>query len=147
MKYNTEILINLPREKVLELFLNTDHLKKWQPGLLSFTHLDGEPGEEGSRSKQVFEGRKGDLVITETIMNKQLPEQIQMSYRSRGVYNEVENHFTEQEAGITLWQIENNFRFWGFVMLMIPFMKNAFIHNTMLNMDRFKLFAEYGKSK
>jgi hypothetical protein len=147
MKYNTEILINLPREKVLELFLNTEHLKKWQPGLLSYAHLDGEQGEEGSRSKQVFEGRKGELVITETITSKQLPEHIHMSYRSRGVYNEVNNRFTEQEAGITLWQIENNFRFRGIMMLMIPFMKNAFIHNTMLNMDRFKLFAEYEENK
>ncbi len=147
MKYNTEILINLPREKVLELFLNTDHLKQWQPGLLSYTHLDGEPGEVGSRSQQVFEGRKGELKITETITAKELPEQIHMSYRSRGVYNEVKNHFTEQETGITLWQIENDFRFIGIMMLMIPFMKNAFIHNTMLNMDRFKLFAEYGENK
>jgi len=147
MKYDTEILINLPREKVLELFLNTDHLKQWQPGLLSYTHLDGDPGEEGSRSKQVFEGRKGELVITETITSKQLPERIHMSYRSRGVDNEVKNLFTEQEAGKTLWQIENDFRFRGIMMLMIPFMKNAFIHNTMLNMDRFKLFAEYGENK
>lgn len=147
MKYNTEILINLPREKVLELFLNIDHLKQWQPGLLSYAHLDGEPGEEASRSQQVFEGRKGELVITETITSKQLPERIHMSYRSRGVYNEVKNRFTEQEAGITLWQIENDFRFRGIMMLMIPFMKNAFIHNTMLNMDRFKLFAEFGENK
>ena len=142
MRYTSEILINLPRSKVIELFDNTDNLSRWQPGLKSFTHLEGEPGEVGARSEQVYEGRKGDLVMTETIRTKQLPEQFHMSYKARGVYNEVENWFTEKEPELTLWRTENYFRFGGVMMLMVPFMKNAFIHNTMLNMDRFKLFAE-----
>jgi len=142
MKYTCEILINLPRAKVIELFDNTENLQKWQPGLLSLTHLEGEPGEEGARSELVYEGRKGDLVMTETILTKRLPDQFHMDYRARGVYNRNENWFTEKEAGVTLWQSVNYFRFRGMMMLMVPFMKQAFIHNTMLNMDRFKLFAE-----
>ena len=142
MKYTAEIRINLPRSKVLELFDNTDNLYKWQPGLKSFTHLEGESGEEAARSELVYEGRKGDLAITETITFKKLPEQFFMNYTSRGVYNEVENWFTEPEPGLTLWRTVNTFRFKGFMLLMAPFMKQAFIHNTMLNMDRFKLFAE-----
>ena len=142
MKYTTEIRINLPRSKVLKLFDNTANLYKWQPGLKSYTHLAGEPGEEGARSELVYEGRKGDLVITETIGHKDLPEQFFMNYTSRGVYNKVENWFTEIEPGITLWKTINTFNFKGIMLLMAPFMKQAFIHNTMLNMDRFKLFAE-----
>ena len=69
MKYTCEILINLPRARVLELFDSSENLKKWQPGLLSLTHLDGKPGEEGARSELVYEGRKGDLVMIETILN------------------------------------------------------------------------------
>lgn len=142
MRYTSEILIKLPISRVVELFDSTDKLSRWQPGLKSFTHLEGEPGEVGARSELVYEGRKGDLVMTETIITKLLPEQFHMSYKSRGVYNEVENWFTEKEPGLTLWRTENYFRFGGVMMLMVPFMKNAFIHNTMLNMDRFKLFAE-----
>ena len=142
MKYTAEIRINLPRSKVLELFDNTEYLYMWQPGLRSFTHLAGEPGEEGARSELVYDGRKGDLVITETISFKRLPEQFHMNYTSRGVYNEVENWFTELEPGLSLWRTVNTFRFKGIMLLMAPFMKQAFIHNTMLNMDRFKLFAE-----
>lgn len=142
MKYTCEILINLPRARVLELFDSSENLKKWQPGLLSLTHLDGKPGEEGARSELVYEGRKGDLVMIETILNKKLPEQFHMAYKARGVYNTVENWFLEKEPGITLWRSVNVFRFRGIMMFMVPFMKQAFIHNTMLNMDRFKLFAE-----
>ena len=107
MKYTCEILINLPRAKVIELFDNTENLQKWQPGLLSLTHLEGEPGEEGARSELVYEGRKGDLVMTETILTKRLPDQFHMDYRARGVYNRNENWFTEKEAGVTLWQSVN----------------------------------------
>lgn len=142
MKYTTEIVIRLPRAKVIELFLNAENFKHWQPGLKSFEHLEGKQGEESARSKLVYAGRKSDLIITETIAANRLPEQIDMSYKSRGVFNRVENHFTEQEPELTLWRTENHFRFGGVMMLMVPFMKQAFIHNTMLNMDRFKLFAE-----
>lgn len=145
MKYTAEIRINLPRKQVLELFDNSENLSKWQPGLRRLTHLEGKPGEEGARSELLYEGRKGDLVITETIALKKLPEQLHMIYKSRGVYNEVENWFTEEEPGTTLWRSVNLFRFKGIMMLMAPFMKQAFIHNTMLNMDRFKLFAENPK--
>jgi len=147
MRYTTEISINLPRSRVIELFDSTENLSRWQPGLLSMTHLEGTPGEEGARSELVYKGRKGDLVMTETIRKKQLPEQFHMSYKARGVYNEVENWFTEEEPGLTLWRTENYFRFGGVMMLMVPFMKKAFIHNTMLNMDRFKLFAEDAETK
>lgn len=142
MKYTAEIRIKLPRRQVLEIFDNTENHYKWQPGLQSLTHLEGKPGEEGARSELVYEGRKGDLLITETITVKKFPEQIHMNYKSRGVCNEVENWFTEEEPGLTLWRSVNLFRFKGIMMLMAPFMKQAFIHNTMLNMDRFKLFAE-----
>jgi hypothetical protein len=142
MKYTAEIRINLPRDRVLEIFDNTENLYKWQPGLRSMTHLEGKSGEMGARSSLVYEGRKGDLVITETITVKKLPQQMHMTYKSRGVFNVVENWFTEEEPGITLWRSVNLFRFNGFMMLMAPFMKQAFIHHTMLNMDRFKLFAE-----
>jgi hypothetical protein len=142
MRYSTEILIRQPRNKVIELFQDLNSLQKWQPGLKSFEPLDRIPGEEGARVKLIYESRKGDLVMTETITSKQLPEYIHMTYRSRGVYNEVKKRFTEPEPGVTLWRSENYFRFRGVMMVMIPFMKQAFIHNTLLNMDRFKLFAE-----
>lgn len=143
MKYTAEIMIRLPRQAVVELFGQSDKLSEWQPGLKSITHLEGTPGEEGARAELVYEGRKGDLVMTETIIKKQLPEQFHMIYRSRGVYNEVNNWFIEEEPGRTLWRTENMFRFSGIMRLLAPLMKQAFIHNTMLTMDRFKIFAEH----
>lgn len=147
MKYTTEVIIHLSREKVIELFDNTENLYKWQPGLKSFEHLSGEPGQEGSQSTMVYDGRKGDLVMTETITLRKLPDEFHGVYKAKGVYNEMYNYFRESEAGITLWKTVSVFRFNGLMALMAPFIKKAFMDNTLLSMERFKVFAETADKK
>ncbi|MEM7797967.1 MAG: SRPBCC family protein [Chloroflexota bacterium] len=39
MKYSTEVVIDLPRERVIELFDNTENMYKWQNGLKSHEFL------------------------------------------------------------------------------------------------------------
>lgn len=147
MKYTIDININLPREKLIELFDDRDKLSKWQEGLKSITPLEGKAGAEGSTSRMVYAGRKGDLVITETIKKRDFPEEYRATYTSKGVYNEVTNYFTEPEPGRTLWTMINIFKFKGIMALMAPFMKTAFSSNTLLNMERFKAFAEQNEAE
>ncbi len=142
MNYSTEVSINLPRSKVIELFDSTENLYKWQVGLKSFERISGEPDQEGARSKLVYEGRKGDLEMIEAIVKRNFPEEFHGIYKARGVYNEVYNYFTEPEENRTLWRMENTFKFRGLMFLMAPFMRSAFTNNTLLNMERFKSFAE-----
>lgn len=147
MKYTIDISINMPRERVIELFDNPDNLSKWQLGLKSFTQLEGKAGQEGSSSRMVFTGRKSDLVITETVKRRNFPDLYCVDYKSKGVYNEVINHFSEPEPGQTIWKMINVFKFSGIMALMAPFMKSAFTSNTLLNMERFKAFAEKAPQK
>jgi hypothetical protein len=142
MEYPNSITINLPRKELFELFENPDNLSSWQDGLKSFEHLGGAKGEEGSSSRFVYAGRKGDLLITGTITKRIFPEEYNITYKSKGVYNTISNRFTEPEPGLTHWEMVNYFRFSGLMALMAPFMKSAFRSNTVLNMERFKVFAE-----
>ena len=142
MKYTTEIGINLPREKVIELFDNPENWSKWQLGLKSYNQLEGYAGQEGSTSKMIYTGRKSDLVIVEEVKRRNFPELYSVSYKSKGVYNEVISYFSEPEPGQTIWKMINEFKFSGMMALMAPFMKSAFSSNTVLNMERFKIFAE-----
>ena len=142
MKYSIDISINLPLEKVIALFDNRDKLAMWQEGLKSITPLGGKPGEEGSTSRMVYAGRKSDLEIIETVSRRNFPDEYTAIYTSKGVYNEVSNYFSETEPGHTLWMVVNTFRFKGMMALMAPFMKTAFSSNTLLNMERFKAYAE-----
>lgn len=141
MTYTTEVIIHLPRQKVLELFDSEENLYKWQIGLQSIKTLSGEPGQEGTRSMMVYEARKGSLQITETITRKNFPDEFFCRYESRGVKNEMYNYF-EEDGDHTLWRTVNVFKFRGMMALMAPFMKSAFSNNTLLNMERFKSFAE-----
>jgi len=147
MKYSTQVSIQLSREKVIELFDSTENLYKWQPGLLRFEHLSGEPGKAGAKSRMVYEARKGELEMVETITQRNLPDEFHGTYEARGVFNQVSNFFTEEKDGTTVWRTENVFRFKGMMALMAPFMKKAFTHNTLLTMERFKVFAESSEKK
>ena len=51
MKFSVEIIINLPHAYVVELFDSTENLYKWHPGLISFEHESGSPGEVGGKSR------------------------------------------------------------------------------------------------
>jgi len=146
MKYTTEVSIKLPRLKVIELFDSTENMYKWQLGLKSYEHISGVPGEEGSLCKMVYEGRKGDLIMTETITKRNFPDEFHGIYEARGVYNEIYNHFEEQGDDLTIWRTKSIFKFRGLMALMAPFMKSAFSNNTLLNMERFKTFAENTKA-
>ena len=142
MKYTTEVTINLHRTRVIELFDSTENMYKWQDGLKSFKVISGEPGAEGCRSEMVYEGRKGDLEMIETITKRNLPEEFHGMYEARGVCNEMYNYFSETDSGNTIWQTVSVFKFRGLMALMAPFMRAAFTNNTLLNMERFKSFAE-----
>lgn len=142
MKYTTELSISLPRDRVIELFDNTENLYEWQEGLLSFELLEGEAGQEGAVSKMVYASRKNDLLMTETIIKRKFPDEFVAIYKAKGVKNVINNYFLEVKPGQTTWKMHNVFRFSGMMALMSPFMKSAFQANTVLTMERFKLFAE-----
>jgi hypothetical protein len=145
MKYTTEVSINLSRDKVIELFDSTENMYKWQPGLKSFEHVSGQPGQEGALSNLVYEGRKGDLLMKETITKRNFPDEFHGVYEARGVYNEMYNYFEETAENVCTWRTVSIFKFRGLMALMAPFMKSAFTNNTLLNMERFKKFAEEAK--
>jgi len=142
MKYSSEIEINLPVKKVVELFDNPDNLKHWQPGLQSFQHLSGTPGEPGAKSKLHFKMGKRDIEMIETITVRNLPEEFSGTYEAKGVWNEVKNHFISLDENRTLYRCENEFQFSGFMKIIGFLMPGAFKKESMKYLVQFKEFAE-----
>ena len=91
LNYTVEIEINSPREKVIELFDNSDNLMKWQTGLKRFDHISGIPGEEGAKSRLTYIENGRELEMTETIIKKELPEKFSALYEAKGVKNKISN--------------------------------------------------------
>lgn len=147
MKYTTEIVINLPREEVIKKLDNPENMKHWQRGLVNYEILKGAPGTEGAQMKLIYKMGKRDMVLTETIIKNNFPEEFHATYDTKGVHNVQQNYFTEIESGKTKWTSESEFQFAGFGMKMMGFlMPGAFKKQSLKYLTDFKNFAENGTS-
>ena len=142
MKYTAEIEINLPVNKVVELFNSTENLFKWMEGLKSFETISGEPGQPGTKSKLVYQMGKREIEMVETIQVYNLPEEFTGTYEAKGVYNVVKNHFIPVSDSKTRYVTEQEFQFSGFMKLMGLLMPGAFKKQSMKYLQAFKNFAE-----
>ncbi len=142
MKYQTSIEIDLPLDRVIQLFDNTQNLYKWQPELKSFDHISGEPGKVGATSRLKYQMGKREVEMIETITERDLPHQFSGTYEAKGVFNHICNRFMEVSPGRTRWVADNEFRFSGLMAIMSIFMKKAFKKQTAVYLKRFKEFAE-----
>ncbi|GAA4900090.1 SRPBCC family protein [Ferrimonas pelagia] len=140
MKYQCQVLIALPRKRVIALFDDPDNLPRWQPELLSFEPLEGILGQPGSTSRLLYRMGKKEVVMLETVIERALPDRFCARYQADGVDNRCDNRFFEQDNG-TLWQMETEFRFHGWMRLMccVPWL---FKRQTLASMQSFKTFAE-----
>jgi hypothetical protein len=143
MKYSFELTLDLPRDRVAELFDNMDNLKHWQPELVSWEHMDGHPGEPGSRTKLVYQMGKKEVEMIETIVKRNMPEEFSATYEATGVWNAVENYFIEVDENTTSWVFGTEFKFTGFLMrMMAMLMPGMFKKQSYKYMVQFKEFAE-----
>ena len=143
MKYSVEVEINAARDRVIELFDSTENLKKWQPTLVSFTHLTGEPGEPGATSELVYKMGKRDYRMTETITVKNLPDEFSAIYEGPGMWNSNQNFFHEVDEQTTRWVANTEFKGGSFMMkAMLFLMPGNFKKETLKFMNYFKDFVE-----
>ena len=111
MKYTNTIEINLPRNRVIELFDNPDNMKHWQPGLISFTHQSGQPGQVGAKSVLKYKTGKREVEMIETVLKRDLPHEFSGTYEMQGVFNAIQNYFREQSPEVTVWESQSEFTF------------------------------------
>lgn len=147
MKYTSEILIDLPREEVIEKMDNPENMKHWQRGLVNYRLLEGAPGEEGAKMELEYKMGKRQMVLIETILKKKFPTEFHARYDTKGVENIQNNYFHEESTGQTRWISESEFKFQSFMMKAMGFlMPGAFKKQSKKYMEDFKAFAEKGTS-
>lgn len=143
MKFTREIVIDLPRGRVIEVFLDRDNMAKWQEGLLSFEHVSGEPGQPGAKSRLVYEHRGQDVEMIETVTSRNLPDELTGTYESEGVWNLIENRFVDEGPDRTRWIADTEYRFSDWKMLLMSIvLRPMFTGQTVKVLRDFKTFAE-----
>lgn len=146
MKYTTEIVVDVPREEFIKKMDDPNNMKHWQKGLIGYEQLSANVGQEGSRMSLSYEMGKRKIDMVETIIKRNLPEEMHMTYETKGVHNIQKNYFKE-ENGATRWISESEFQFSGFGMKLMGFlMPGAFKKQSLKYMEDFKAFAENGTS-
>lgn len=142
MKYTSEITINLPRKRVIELYDSKENLYKWQSELQSFEHKSGKKGEVGAQSELHYKMGKRDVQMIETITKNNLPEEFHGTYDAGNVFNIQRNFFQEINENQTKWISESEFQFKGIGKLIFPLMKGSFKKQSYKFLESFKKFAE-----
>ena len=139
MKYTREVTIDLPRDRVIELFDDADNLTKWQEGLQAFEHVSGEPGQPGAKSRLVYDHRGRRFELIETITERNLPDEFSGIYETDGVWNLMTNRFEEEGPDRTRWIAESEFRPQGIKMkLMAIVLRPLFTARTTEDPERFQ---------
>ena len=145
--YTISVEIDLPREKVVELFDNSDNMFHWQTGLKSFEHLSGEPGQPGAKSKMVYVNGKHTIELIETISKRNLPDEFNGSYEWTSGMNTLENKFIEIGPNKTRWESTCSYEMRSlFLKAMAMLIPGSFKKQNLKFMENFKAFAETGAS-
>ncbi len=142
MKYTVETTINAPIDEVIKRFDNAETMKEWMPGLVSFEHLSGTPGEVGAKSKLTYQMGKRTIEMVETITEKDLPRRFAGNYVAKGVYNEVGNGFEAIDETTTRHVSDQYFQFKGGMKLIGFLFPGAFKKQSQKYLDDFKNFVE-----
>ena len=143
--YTVSIDIELPRQKVVELFDNPDHLKKWQKGFQSFEPLSGEPGQPGAKSKLVYRHGKRIIELIETVTERRLPDEFNGTYEWKGGMNSLHNQFHEIAPDRTRWVSTCEYQFKSRALkIMGTLAPGLFKKQNMSFLEAFKAFAETG---
>lgn len=143
MKYTTQIDINKPIDKVIELFDNPDNLKLWMKGLESFEHMSGEPGQPGAKSLLKFKMGKRELEMIETITVRNLPNEMSGTYEMHNTINHMKVSFVKLAENKTRYIYDSEFTFNSLGMKVFAFlMPGMFKKQSMKYLESFKQFAE-----
>ena len=144
MKFTCSVEIDLPVEKVVELYDDPENLIEWQDGFVAIEPISGTPGEEGAKSKMVYMIRDQEMEIIETIKVNNLPEEKTGLYEHKHMVNTMTSRFKEISPDKSLYEAEIEYtKFIGFVPKLMAFlMPGVFKKQTQKWLDQFKTFAE-----
>ena len=145
--YTVAIEIELPRDKVIELFDNPENQFHWQNGLVDVTHLDGEPGQPGATTRLTYVMGSHRIELTETVTVRNFPDSFEGRYEWSGGSNTLKNRFIVINQSKTLWESTCAYKMKSLPnKLMAFFMPGKFKEQNMKFLRNFKAFAETGVS-
>ena len=146
MRYQLELQIEETRDRVVELFLDPENLKKWQPSLVRLEPIgDGGFRGVGAKTKQLHRMGRREVEMIATITVDNPPSEFSATYEADDVWNLIENRFIDISPDQTKWILTSDFRSSSVMMkIMMVFFPGMFKKQTQTFMNYFKDFVEAG---
>ena len=106
MKYKGSIEINKPIELVTRLFADSKNLKEYQDGFVRKELISGQDGENGAVSKMYYQYGNRDMILTETVLNNNLPVSFEAFYHHQHMDNTMKCQFKAMGPNLTKYEYE-----------------------------------------
>lgn len=142
MKFRSEIDIDKPMNQLVEIIQDPECTIKWLDGLRSVKHVSGEYRQPGSKSKVVFDSPAGRLLITETIIKNELPEEFIIRYEGQGYVSYSNYQFEKLSSASTRFVINQQVELRGALKLAGGLLKGTMNRQLKKSTASFKRFAE-----
>lgn len=144
MKFTCSVVINKPKEMVANYFANPDFLGEYQDGFIRKENISGKLGEVGSVSKMYYKMGKGEMELTETILENNLPDFFLAEYFHKHTENTMKSTFISVDENSTKYEAEINYTaFKGFMInIMKSLFPSMFKKQVQKWLDNFKIFLE-----
>lgn len=144
MKFTCHIEIDRPVTLVARIFEDPAYLASYQDGFLRKEHLQGTPGQTGATAKMFYRQGKGEMELTETIIENDLPTYFEATYHHKHMDNSMKCRFLPLNNSRTNYVSEIEYTaFRGFfakaMAFLMPGMFKKQVEKWMVN---FKLFVE-----
>lgn len=105
-KFHGSITINKPIDDVVKLFLDSEHIGKYQDGFIKKELKSGQSGEEGSISTLYYKYGKNDMILEETIVDNDLPGHFEAFYHHKHMDNTMTCAFVSLDEQTTRYDYE-----------------------------------------
>lgn len=142
MKFRSEVEIEKPIEELIVLIQNPEVTLKWLEGLRSVKHVSGELRQPGAISKVVFDSPAGRLLITETVVSNDLPQEYIMRYDGQGYVSYSNYSFEKVSKGSTRFILQQDVELKGALRLVEGLMKKTMEKQLNKSAESFKRYAE-----
>lgn len=138
--FKLSVDIQQPMDTVIRLYTDRQLFPRWHPGLISDELITGKSGEK--QYKMIYGKGRKKLIMTETILRKELPDHYDVRYEMKGVVNTIQNSFSSSSPGVTQWNAEIEYSFKGLKNLIATYMRSNFEKQSVIIMNNFKGYAE-----
>jgi hypothetical protein len=144
MKFTCSTEINLPLDKVIELYQKQDDLKLWHIGFVSKEVLAGLPNQTGTKSKIIYHNNNNVIELIETILPSKSKNEIIALYEHKHMINTMTSSFSAMTNNKTRLDLQIHYsKFIGFMPRLMAFlMPGVFKKQTQKMVDNFKIYAE-----